>query len=258
MSHSRRWILWAGGVGMIMLLSTPRNGLAAPPKRSITVHGEGQLGVSPDAARVSIGLETLEPTLSAARAKNNRIFRRIVNQAARSGIPNVLVKSNSIRVSLVRETSYPRSRLPRVIGYRVYNSVTIRITTRNPRKLAARASKMLDRTVAAGANHVRGVEFLRMDGRWAYQKALLKAIKDARANAQKIAAHSGVALGKLLHVQPRWGSYYPMLRSSWGGYHGRRFAYTQASRVGSGGSGMTVAAGKFVVKASVTMVYSLR
>jgi uncharacterized protein YggE len=243
---------------MIMLLSTPRNGLAAPPERTITVHGEGQLGVYPDAARVSVGLETVEPTLSAARVKNNRIFRRIVKQAARSGIPNVLVKSSSIRVSLVRETSYPRSRLPRVIGYRVYNSVTIRITSRDPKKLAVWASKMLDRTVAAGANHVRGVEFLRMDGRWAYQKAMLRAIKDARANAQKIAAVSGVALGKLLRVQPRWGSYYPRLSSSWGGYFSRRFAYTQASRAGGGGTGMTVATGKFVVKASVTLVYSLR
>lgn len=241
----------------VIVFLLPGSSGAAPVQKRLVVHGEGSLMISPDGVRILVGVETLEPTLAQARTKNNQLFRNIMNQLFKTGIKNIMAKSDSIRVSLVHESSYPNYRLPKVIGYRIYNAVTIRIYEKDPVKLAKNASRILDRAIAAGANRVRGVEFLRMNAQWSYRKAMLLAIKDAKNNAVQMAAQASVTLGHVVSVTPQWGRYYPELRqSAYGSYHGR-VAYTQSSQW-SGGGGPVVAAGKFVVRAMVTMIYELK
>ncbi|MDY0003462.1 MAG: SIMPL domain-containing protein [Polyangia bacterium] len=237
--------------------ATPALAEQARP-RTLSVQGEGRVDTAPDSVRVMVGIETLEPSLSSSRARNADVFAKVVAAVARAGVPGVLVKSDDVRVELVYEQSYPQGRLPKVLGYRIYNSVTIRAVERDPAKLSRAGSLILDRAVGAGANRIRGVEFFVSDTRATYKKAMLFAIEDARRNAADMAKHAGVTLAGVQSISPSWGRYYPELSSTGGGYFHHRHAYTQAASVGSGGSGMSVAAGRFQVKASVSMVFELK
>lgn len=256
--------LWARLVGAVLfaltLTMTAPLAIAAPAAktRTLSVQGEGRVAVSPDAVRILVGIETLEPTLTASRARNAELFGKVAAAVGRAGVAGVLVKSDQVGVELVYESNYAAGRLPKVLGYRIRNSITIRVVNRDPAKLSKYGSTLLDKAVAAGANRINGVEFFVTDTRDHYKKAMLAAIQDARRNAADMAKQAGITLGGVLSVSPSWGSYYPELSSGGGhGHYSRRHAYTQAASLGGGGAGMEVAAGRFRVKASVSMVYEL-
>ncbi len=234
----------------------------AEPDRTLTAQGEGRVEIAPDAARLYLGVEAEEPTLAEARRANERIFRKVLTQVQQLKINGLLMKSDGISVSLIKEDSPPRNKLAKVIGYRVYNSVTVRVTDSNAGNLAQHASRVLDAALAAGANHFNGVTFLRQDSRGAYNQALRQAIDDAKLNAAMIASQAKVNLGRLRSITPSWGSYYPELSyqpgGGWGGHRYGGHGWTQAASVSGHGSGTTVAAGAFQVRASVSAVFEIR
>lgn len=242
------------------LLASPQ--AAAEPEarlKTLSVQGEGRMEVSPDAVRIVVGIESLEPTLAACRAHNVETFAKVVAAVGRAGVPGVLVKSDQVSVDLVYESNHDEKRLPKVLGYRIHNSVTIRAMDSNPVTLSKHGSVLLDRAVAAGANRIQGVEFFVTDGRAAYKKAMLEAIEDARKNASDMARQAGTTIAGVISISPSWGSYYPELSSGEvGGHYSRRQAYTQSASLGGDGAGMEVAAGRFRVKAQVSMVFELK
>ena len=264
---------------LMLMLIVPLLSIAAaaragePDLRLLTANGEGKVEVSPDAARVHVGVEAEEPTLAAARKNSEKALRHVLQQVTQLKLPGLLMKSDTAEVSLIKdERDRAHNKLAPVIGYRVYTSITIRVNDSNPASLSQKASRVLDAALAGGATHLLGVTFLRLDSRGAYNQALTliqarhphinqalrAAIDDAKLNAAMMAQAAKVNLYRLRTLTPGWGSHYPELSygggDSWGG--GQR--YTQAAHVGGGGSGTVVAAGSFLVKASVTAVFEIK
>jgi uncharacterized protein len=229
-----------------------------PDLRLITAHGEGKIEIPPDAARIHVGVEAEDATLANARKNNEKALRKVLQQVTQLKLPGLLMKSDSADVSLIKEErDRPHGKLAPIIGYRVYTSITIRVNDNTPASLSQKASRIVDAALAGGATQLHGVTFLRLDSRGAYNQALRAAIDDAKLNAAMMAGQAKVNLFRLRTLTPGWGSHYPELSfggDRWGG--GQH--YTQAAHVGSGGGGTVVAAGSFLVKASVTAVFEIK
>jgi uncharacterized protein YggE len=71
---------------------------------------------------------------------------------------------------------------------------------------AAKAGRIVDAAVDAGANTVGGPSFSASDQAKLYDQALRAAIADSRAHAQALAEASNVVLGRMLEVQEGGGS----------------------------------------------------
>ena len=79
-------------------------------------------------------------------------------------------------------------------GFNVSNGVTV---TREDPKIV---SELIATAVDAGANEASGVNFFNSDPSVARDKAIERAIKDARAQAEKLAAAAGVTLGRVTAI----------------------------------------------------------
>src|SRR5690606_17546665 len=80
---------------------------------------------------------------------------------------------------------------PRIDGYQVSNSVTVKV--RDLEQLGA----ILDRSVTVGANTINGIGFSVADPSSLLDEARRQAVRDARAKAELYAEAAGATLGEL-------------------------------------------------------------
>jgi uncharacterized protein len=242
-----------------LLLLAPAALAAEPDYRLLTAPGEGKVEVSPDAARIHVGVQVEEPTLAAARTNAERALRRVLQHVHELKLAGLLMKSDRAEVSLVHERDPNPGKLPRIVGYHITTSITIRVNDADPAALSRKASQIVDKALAGGANQLHGVTFLRLDSRAAYHKALELAIDDAKLNAAMLAQRAKVSLGRLRTLTPSsWGGVYPDLAYGPGRDPWSSQRYPQSASVNAGGSGTVVAAGSFLVKTMVTAVFEIK
>jgi uncharacterized protein len=246
-------------IGLSLLFAAAEARAADPEARLLTANGEGKVELTPDAARIHLGVQTEEKTLAAARDTNEKAVRRVLQQVMQLKIPKLLMKTDEEQVDLIKESNPPSGKLARIIGHRVFTAITIRVNDASPTGLSQKASRVIDQALAGGANHLQGVTFLRLDSRGAYNQALRAAIDDAKLNAAIMAQQAKVNLLRLRTLTPSWGSHYPELSYGAGGHGGWQYGNVmQVANVSGSGSGTVVAAGSFVVKASVTAVFEMK
>lgn len=178
---------------------------------SITVEGTGSLSLSPDTARISIGVETEAENAQDAVASNNQRVEEVFAALEEFGIPEEDIQTVNFNIRQVEkrapgpETSSLEGEKEQTQTYRVNN--TVRVTLRDIDQLGS----LLDQAVQAGANTVHGIQFDAENKTEANQQALELAIQDARAKAEVIAEAAGVELGEVVRVQTMGGG--PVFRA---------------------------------------------
>ncbi len=181
---------------------------------AITVVGQGTVHVQPNIAQITVGVDTLKPTVSEAVQANETQMKAIVAALKAQGIADKDIRTTNYSISLDQSVNPVAKIAPdQPVGsetnapqYRVSN--TVYITIRN----LDTVGDVLDAVVAAGANNVWGVAFSLDEAATlqAQADARTKAVADAQSRAQALAGLGKVTLGSIASMSEiATGGYVP-------------------------------------------------
>lgn len=147
----------------------------------ITVVGDSQTKIAPDTAMVTFSVVTQNKQALDAQQENAR-KSEAVKSAVESAVAGAQAEIKTVDYSLNPERDYSYSaRMPKITGYEVRNTVTIRIDSLD------KVGAIIDAATNAGANSVDGVQFVLGESSPAQGDALSLASKQAMAKAEAIA-----------------------------------------------------------------------
>jgi uncharacterized protein YggE len=163
-----------------------------PMPESVSVSGTGRVTLVPDRFTFTVGVQTNAPTVDAAVNENNERVARVVAALKAAGAKAEEIQTSGF--SIYPQQDYREGQLPRLLGYQVNNSVTVR------KNEIATASKLLQVAIAAGVNTASGLNFEVADATRGRDQGLKAAFDDARAKAALLAQAAGRTLGRALHI----------------------------------------------------------
>jgi uncharacterized protein YggE len=224
----------------IVLLAAFLGGCAALPagtERTISVTGEGHAVVPPDTVTVSIGVSSTGDSIGPAVAENNASTEKVIQAVQALGVSPDDIQTTAFNVS--SQVRYDEFGQPtQDVTYFVDNSVTV--TLRDLSLLG----RLLDDSLAAGANSIQNLSYGLGDPSAAEDLALSKALDAAQNQAQQLATSAGVTLGDLKSVTESATSPLPGARL--------------AAEPGPKGVGVPTAAGSLEVTVQVSVTYGIR
>jgi len=172
---------------MLSLMALPA--LAAEnPIPSINVNATSSVSVTPDQAVITLAAVTNDATAQKASEKIAKLSNSVIEALLTKGISRDKIQTANFSVWPVYNYDENRDK-PQIIGYSAQNQ--IQVTTKN----LAGVGTIIDAAIAAGANQVQDVRFLKEDTGPATQEALQKACVLARSKAETVASALGIKLG---------------------------------------------------------------
>jgi uncharacterized protein len=162
-----------------------------PPQLNITA--TGSVEVTPDRARVTLGVDTEAKTAQEAAQANAALQTRIIEAVRKAGIPASSIRTSGYNVA-PRQEYIPETRTWRVDGYQVTNLVVIVVEP------VSKAGEVIDAALSAGANRVAGLTFEVKDATAAREEAMTKAVERARREADIAAKAAGGTVAGLLEL----------------------------------------------------------
>jgi uncharacterized protein YggE len=162
----------------------------AVPLRTLNVNGIGTITLTPDIAYINIGVHNESPTAAEAVSANNVQTQKVVDALKTAGIDAKDIRTTNFSI-------YPNTQIDpqtnQKLGttYVVDNTVYVTV-----HKLDA-LGDLLDTAVKAGANNINSIQFDVADKTPFIKQARDQAVKDARTQAQELAASAGVGLGNM-------------------------------------------------------------
>jgi uncharacterized protein YggE len=170
--------------------------LAAPlpalAEATISVTGEGIVQTVPDQATLSLGVTSNGPTAAEAMSANTAAMTAVIARLKTAGIDQADMQTSNL--FLTANWGGYASTTPKIIDYAASNMLNVRL-----RDIAA-LGEVLDAAVTDGANAVNGITFGLADPRPAMDEARTRAVADARARAEVLAAAAGVDLGAIVSI----------------------------------------------------------
>lgn len=170
-------------------------GVAAPVSQAgvqpegISVLGEGVVLTPPNRARIVIGVEVVNLSLTTAQAEAAQRADAIIERLRANGI----AESDIRTVSYTVHPQYDQNGALR--GFRVQNLLEVR--TSNIDQLGP----LLDQAVEAGASQIHGIQFEAEDVEQYKVLARDEAMQNARQKAEQLARNAGVSLGRVLYIE---------------------------------------------------------
>jgi hypothetical protein len=206
------------------------------PTNSITVSGSGLASGSPDVAYINLGVDSVNASVSQAVAQANQTMAAIMQALTALGVAAEDVQTVSFNV--YPEDRYdPQTNMPtgeRV--YRVNNMLNVTVRDIN------RVSEVIQAGLDAGATSINSLNFGIANTTDLEQEARLKAVEDARARAERLAAAMGVTLGQPIIISEGMA----------GGAVPQMFA-----AMGFGGGGVQIAPGQLNVSVQVNVTFAI-
>ena len=201
-------------IALLALLSAPLTAqqgvMIPPPPPSLNVGARGEVRVQPDRATVQVAVDTRAANAAAAASENARIQQRVIAAIRALGIAADQI--STIGYNVFPEYRHdPPTREPRLVGYRVSNTVSVEV------RQIDQVGPVLDAALGAGANNIAGLRFYSSTAEVARREAMARAVATARADAETLARAAGGSLGELLEANV--GAYYappppmPMMRA---------------------------------------------
>jgi uncharacterized protein YggE len=250
LSYSKRAFLVLAGLAVLggLALAGLAPGLAAAQStasaaqdRTITVVGRGEVKVKPDVATTNLGVEVTAPTVSAAMEQAEERMNAVLVALKAAGIADKDIQTSNFSVSFERQTPEVTPRADDAVPAGVYRvSNMVQVTIRN---LDA-VGDIIDAAVATGANNVWGVSFGLENTEELEGQAREKAVANARARAESLAALNGVTVGNVIHISEIVGA-------------APGPVYAEAARASYGG-GAPVEAGEVTFSTQIQIVYAMQ
>jgi uncharacterized protein YggE len=189
-------------VAAFTLISAPlygqeRDNIATIP--SITVASRGEVKVAPDRASIQISVQTRAESAAQAATENARKQKAVIDALHGLGLGDRDISTSGYNV--YPEQRYEPNKEPVIVGYNVTNTVTVDL------KSIALVGKVIDASLANGANMINSLQFYASNVEAARREAIAIAIRKARADAEAAAKAAGGSVSGLLDVTI--GGYYP-------------------------------------------------
>ena len=215
-----------------------------PDERLIHASGTGEVTTTPDRAVISVSVENEHTDPKEAQAVNAREMARVTDALKAAGIAPEDMKTTGYSIW----PQYPENDKPfssQRATYRVTNTLEVTLKDVN------RAGEIVDLAVSNGANRVDNVFFtLSPEKEQQFRgEALTKAVQKARADADVVAAASGVNITGVQDISIG-GIYVPF-------YENMQFRAMDAETT-SAAPQTPVETGTIKVTASVTVAYIIR
>jgi uncharacterized protein YggE len=162
------------------------------------VTGNGSVDIAPDMAVLMLSVTREAATARAALDANSTAMQDVLSAMTKEGIDTRDLQTSGF--SIQPNYSYPepvsqgKREPPRIVGYTVRNSLTVRV-----RDITA-VGRILDKSVTLGVNEGGNIMFTNADPAEAITQARVKAVRDARDKAKTLAEAAGVKTGKLLEM----------------------------------------------------------
>jgi hypothetical protein len=171
---------------------TTINQAAAPQVRSLSVTGVGEVKLTPDVAYIYIGVHTEAASAADAVASNNVQTEALTAALKAAGVQEKDLSTSNF--SIWPNTQYGPDGQPVGTNYVVDNSVYVAVRDLDT------LGDLLDSAITAGANSINSIQFDVSDKAAALKDARLKAVENAKTQAQELAAAAGVELGEIQSV----------------------------------------------------------
>jgi hypothetical protein len=257
-------VLWVaisyGGVaarGVEQTNATPSPGPAAPasePLRTIKVSGNAQVMVAPDQVILTLGVESWNPKLAAAKANNDLIVHKVIGVTEDFSIPAKDVQTDYLNI----QPSFDNYEQHALTGYYVRRNVVIKL------KDLTQFEGLLSAALDAGVNYVHGIDFRTSELRKYRDQARDLALQAAQEKAQAMAARLGQTAGEPLAIEESNNYWYSPYSSYWSwGYNGG-MSQNVVQNAGGPASGdqsqseQAMAPGQIAVSATVEVEFALK
>jgi uncharacterized protein len=160
---------------------------------SITAVGDASVSVTPDMARVDLGVASQATTAQDATQQNATQAGAVITALQTLLGSNASIKTISYSVSPVYNNP-PPGQSATIIGYMVTNIVEATLTD------LTQVGKVIDTAIQSGANRVQGISFGLQDRTAPVAQALKLAASRARSQADAIASGLNLHTGSVLEA----------------------------------------------------------
>lgn len=152
------------------------------------------MSAPPDLARLTLGVTTQAPTAQAAAAQNAKQLEAVLARLRKLGGGKAEIRTTGY--SLMPNYRYPRDGgRPEIVGYTATNLIELKTSALRD------VGFWIDAAVEAGANTIHNLQFLVRDEQTLKAQALSEATRQARANAEAMAAAAGVKILRVLSIE---------------------------------------------------------
>jgi uncharacterized protein YggE len=238
-------------VAVLVLAAWTRNEVSTQNPRLVTVTGDAEVRVVPDEVIVTLGVETWNVDLQAARNDNDQRAAKVLALAKGLGVKPEHIQTEHISVEPRYHDEYEKR------GFRgFFVRKTIVVTLKD----VSQFENLLTGAFGAGATHLHGVQFRTTELRKYRDQARALAVNAAREKADALAKELGEQVGQPQSIhedQNSWWSWY-------GSWWGARWDGTGMQNViqsvdgGEMPSDGSFAPGEIAVNARVTVSFELR
>ncbi|MGA2058931.1 MAG: SIMPL domain-containing protein [Thermoguttaceae bacterium] len=223
--------------------------------QSITVTGDAVVYAMPDKIVITLGIETWDRDIIAAKQKNSDILKKAVIAIKECGVAEKDIQTDYLSIEPRWKNNFERDEF---IGYFVRN--TFMVTLNDTKQIEELITKVLQ----AGVTNIHGVDFQTIEFKKYRQQARELALKAAKEKAAAMASVLDQSIGAPSQINENstgsGGFYYS---SWWGGGWGSRGGGMAQNAIQdmSGNRGEisdTIALGKISIHANVTVTFKLK
>ncbi|WP_370637246.1 SIMPL domain-containing protein [Phyllobacterium chamaecytisi] len=179
------------------------------PRPRIVVTGEGQAASAPDMAIISLVVLQEKPTAREALTANNEAMAKVLDAMKKAGIAERDLQTSGFNIE--PRYVYPDNKdntqppeAPKIVGYAVSNSLTVRV--RDLKKVG----DILDQSVTLGVNQGGNLTFTNDKPEAIVEEARKNAVANALAKAKTLTEAADVGLGKVIEISEQSYSPRPM------------------------------------------------
>ena len=218
--------------------ASAQEGQRPAPGRTVTVHGEGSINVTPDQVRLSVQINIRGESATAAMGEANARTSAVLTLLKSMGVDAKDIQTSRATVNAIID--YQKNvQPPPIIGYTGINEFSVVLKG----KLMEKVGDFLDRGISAGASSFGALAYESSARRGLEREALKKAADDAQARASVLAQQLGATLGEVRTITESTGPIWPMVRSG--------LMDAQAASA-------PVMSGELSINAQVTVVFELK
>jgi uncharacterized protein YggE len=210
-----------------------------PRPRLISVQGTAEINVAPDEAVLSLGIESRDKVLAAAKSQNDTRAAKVLALARAAGVAEKDIQTSALQMG----PDYSDEKVPRLLGYTVSQTIAIRL--RDLAKYEALITQLLE----AGVNRVDGISFQVSQPRKYRDEARSKAIAAAKEKAIAMATALGQTVGKPWEISEEAGDFDARRSVQFAANYGRDESPALEEP--------TVAPGQVTIRASVRVSFQL-
>lgn len=159
---------------------------------TVSVTGTGKVQLVPDRFTFTVGVQTVAATVDEAVTENNRRVAAVIAALKKAGAADKDIQTSNFNI--YPQQDYQEGRLPRILGYQVSNTITVRS------EKIDQAGKLLGVGMGAGVNTSSGLQFTVANPASGRERGLKSAFDDARAKASLLAQAAGRTLGRAIVI----------------------------------------------------------